>query len=267
MKRWTHIVLLSICGCSVVATSAGAQADSTFAQLIIETNAPDAFLSVDGTNWGRVGEGPFRISYGQHRLTLTEQSAETWSMRQVSHDLVVSDSLISLELKLPLRYRVEAFPSSAEIVHVENGQETRLGRSPVVLDVDRPLAGDIFARMEGYESVSVAPGDSLLNRHTLILSPVLLTNDSDEAEWMAPEESRRWVDYAAAGVALASAGLAIYYKFEADGYDDRYREPGSAERGDPALREQAERLDGYSLVSLGVMQAALGFLAVRFVLR
>lgn len=267
MRRSLSVVL--ILGLHTLWAASSAQMIAIESTLVIETNAPDALVSINGVVVGLASEGSFPIGSGTNVVTLTDRSPEVWSGRQVTKDVVVDRDAdrVVVELNLPVRYRIEAFPSEAEILHTDNGEEVALGRSPVVIDEVDLLEGHFVARMMGYEPATIPVGDSLSNRHTLILQPLVASTDTDIQSWTPPREPRRWIDYATAGVALASAGLAIYYKFEADEFDDRYREAGSPERGNPALRAEAERLDGYSLASLGVMQAAVGFLAIRFVLR
>jgi hypothetical protein len=174
----------------------------------------------------------------------------------------------TVRLDLPLRYRIETFPVGAEVRLEHEGRVERLGTAPLVVERAAALEGMLIAEAPGFLPARMAPGDSLTNRLTLLLRPL---EDGAVPEtvagWEPHRRPSRWIDYAAGATALAAAAVAVHYKFRADAFDDRYRLPGSPERGDPALKAEAERLDGYALAALGVMQVGLGVLAVRFVLR
>lgn len=253
----------------VVSTSvAGAQVQNDTTSISVRTNAEEGIVLIDGREMGAASESPFVVEPGQHRITIQLHGKDGWASRQ-------RDILVSVEtgqhqvvhLDLPIRYRIEAFPSEAEVVLTTDGEERYLGKVPVTLEERGALPGSFQVRLDGYEIATVEPGDSLLNRYTVLLNPLSRGTTEEDVHWTSPSKPNRWIDYAAAGVALASAGVAIYYKFEADSFDDRYRDPASPERGNPALREEAERFDRYSLVSLGAMQLAVGFLGIRFILR
>ncbi len=78
---------------------------------------------------------------------------------------------------------------------------------------------------------------------------------------------RTWLDIGIGAAAVGAGALAIYYKFEADNADDRYRDQLSPDRGDDSFRQEALRLDRLSAVALAGMQVGVGVLAIRFVLR
>ncbi|NNF58791.1 MAG: hypothetical protein HKN04_11175, partial [Rhodothermaceae bacterium] len=153
-------------------------------------------------------------------------------------------------------------------LEAERGREM-LGVAPLIVERNAPLRGTLVAERDGSLAARFTPGDSLDNRHLILMRPLEDRARPDAAVgWMPPRRSpNAWIDIAAAGVALAAAGVAIHYKFRADDVDDRYRQLGSLERGDPVLKAEAERLDTYSLAALGVMQVGVGVLAVRFILR
>ena len=237
--------------------------------LVVETNAPDAVVLVDSEVIGVASDGPFLLPAGHKQVVLVEATGEGWAPRRASGSVIVmANQTATLRLDLPFRYRIDSMPPDAEVVLRSGGNEEVLGIAPLTVDRPEVMEGVLLARRPGYMPAEVAPGDSLFNHHTLMMQPLEAGAALDAVTtWIPPREPRRWIDYAAAGVALAAASVAIYYKFEADDVDDRYRSPESPVRGDPLLKQEAERLDLYSLGALGVMQVGITVLAVRFVLR
>lgn len=235
----------------------------------VATNAPEARVRLDGLVVGTAVEGPFAVAPGTVTVQLAEAAEAAWAPRRAEATVTVREGeTATVALRLPLRYRIETFPVGAEVHLEHDGVAEALGTAPLVLERAAPLAGTLVAEAPGFLPARAAPGDSLTNRVSLILRPLADGAVPETvAGWEPHQRSRRWIDYAAGATALAAAAVAIHYKFRADGIDDRYRAVGSAERGDPALKAEAERLDGYALAALGVMQVGLGVLAVRFVLR
>jgi len=237
--------------------------------LVIETNAPNAVVTVGSEIVGVASDSPFLLPAGPKQIVLIEAAGNGWAPRRVSRSVIVAaNQTVTVRLDLPFRYRIESMPPDAEVILRSDGSEEVLGTTPLTVDRPEAMAGVLVARRPGYLQAEVAPGDSLFNHHTLMMQPLEAGAELDAVtSWIPPHEPRRWIDYAAAGVALAAASVAIYYKFEADDLDNRYRSPDSLERGDPVLKQEAERLDLYSLGALGIMQAGITVLAVRFVLR
>lgn len=237
--------------------------------LTIETNAPQARLSVDGRLVGAPADGPFALAPGRVTVTLVEAEEAAWAPRRADASVEIREGETSLVvLNLPLRYRIETFPVGAEVRVEGPGGAEVLGVAPLVIERPAPLDGEVVAEAPGFLPARAAPGGELTNRVSLVLRPLEEGAVPETvAGWETHRRPNRWIDYAAGATAVAAAAVAIHYKFRADDIDDRYRTPGSAERGDPALRAEAERLDGYALAALGAMQVSLGVLAVRFVLR
>ncbi len=237
--------------------------------LVVETNAPDAVVLIDAEIVGVASDSPFLLPAGPRQIVLVEATENGWAPRRVSGSVIVAaDQTVTVHLNLPFRYRIDSMPPNAEIVLRLGGSEEVLGIAPLTVDRPEAMVGMLVARRAGFMPAEVPPGDSLFNHHTLMMQPLEAGAELDAVtSWIPPRKPRRWIDYTAAGVALAAASVAIYYKFEADDLDDRYRSPGSLERGDPLLKQEAERLDLYSLGALGIMQVGITVLAVRFVLR
>lgn len=237
--------------------------------VVVRTNAPDAVLLDGAEVVGRAGEGPFALPPGVHRLLLREDAPERWDARTISTDVTVAaGETLAVVLDLPIRYRIESLPAGAEVAAEKaDGTREALGTTPLVVDRPGGLAGALVASRAGYLDARVPAGDSLVNRHLLLLPPLRL-DDEGRADWRPDERGpRAWLDVAAGALALAAGVVAVHYKFRADGFDDRYRDELSPEQGDPMLKAEAERLDGYSAVALGLSTASLGFLAIRLVLR
>lgn len=266
--RRVLFILTTLLLCSVAATGQHVLPRPA-GLLFVETNAPDAVVMVGSEVIGVASDSPFLLPTGPRQVVLVEASEDGWAPRRVSGSVIVGvNQTATIRLDLPVRYRIESMPPDAEVVLRSGGSEEVLGIAPLVVDRPEVMAGIIVARRPGYMPAEVAPGDSLFNHHTLILNPLEAGAELDAVTtWIPPREPRRWIDYAAAGVALAAASVAIYYKFEADDVDDRYRSPDSPVRGDPLLKQEAERLDLYALGALGIMQVGITVLAVRFVLR
>jgi hypothetical protein len=170
-------------------------------------------------------------------------------------------------LALPVRYRVETMPQGATVV-LDGPDGTRtLGLAPLTVDLPRNTQASVVARLDGYADAR-ARLDGAGGRVTLALDGV---GGAAPPVVLLPTErsylSRTLTDLGIGALTLAAGAVAVYYKFEADARDDRYRDPNSAERGLEPLRTEAESFDRRSAIALGAMQVGVGVLALRFVLR
>jgi len=228
--------------------------------------APGATLLAADSTLG-AASAVHALPAGEHALTLRDGAAGAWAPRTATADVVVNaGDTLTVDLRLPFRYRVVTVPSGASVAVVTGNVREPLGLAPLTVDRTAPLGGELVATREGFAEARAAPGDSAVNRVTMILRP-LSAAEGAAVDWRPPGRSRAWIDIAAGALALAAGAVAIHYKFQADAVDDRYRTPGSPERGDSALRAEAQRLDRISAGALGVMQLGLGVLAIRLVLR
>ena len=238
--------------------------------LVLDTNAPEAEVLANGTRLGLAMASPFEVPADTLYIELRGDERGTWGA-SFETDTVVVDPGDTLHhtLNLPYSYRIETIPTGASLLIATVKGDSVLGTTPLLIKRSVPLEDTLVARTWGFFEARVLPGKALQNRHTLMLRPL---EDRAHAEFQGNwRPSRRepalWIDLAAASLALAAAGVAIHYKFEADAIDDRYRSPNSPERGDPRLKREAEHLDRYALAGLGAMQVGLGIVAVRFLLR
>lgn len=245
-----------------------AQEASEIAWIDVAAERADALVLIDSVIAGRVASGPLATTPGRHRVMLRESKA--WNARAVAQDVTLSPGdTLRLALVLPTRTRIETLPLRAEVRWEQPGRAPQsLGTTPVVIDVDGAPSGTFVISKKGYET-SHLPADAVAGERAFVsLTPEGL--EEARAPGVLPEHARssaRWVDLGIGVATLAAGALAAYFKLEADHLDDRYRNPTSADFGKEAVRSKAEQYDSYSGVGLIGMQAGLGVLAVRFILR
>ena len=248
-------------GMSLLAGSARSQ---DTAVLLLETNLPEALVYLDSVRVGTAAQEVFAVPAGPVRLRLVAPGGDAWSIapREEMLDAAPGDTFV-VALPFPYHYRIESIPFGATVQHETVAGWRPLGETPLVYRAEAPLEGRLRVEKAGYLPETLAPGQAVWNRHVVTLPPVVRAEaQTAEVAWSPPRPRRRWIDYAAGAVAVGAGALAVHYKFRADDLDDAYRASG-----DPALRADVRRLDVRSTVALGVMQAGLGVLAVRFALR
>lgn len=265
MHRSLDALLTLLCLGALLLPTAHAQ-EAGYVRLA--SNADDARLYVNGTRADWQMDTPLPLAPGAAQFLLLYGEADTWDARRAAQTVqVVPGDTLDVRLDLPVRYRLDSMPYGAEVTHIgADGTTTRLGATPLSFDREEPLTGTLVVAKDGYAEQQLTPGAAFTNVQTVLLRP-LRAEDGAEVIGLPAPASRRWIDVAAGTLALAGAATAVYFKLRADDLDDRYRDPFSPERGDPALRTEAQRLDTYSAVGLGAMQVGLGVIAVRLVLR
>ncbi len=187
-----------------------------------------------------------------------------WNPRGASAavTLVAGDTL-RVSLPLPVRYRVESVPLGAALT--VDGRPA--GTTPATLDLPRGTRAALVARLDGHaDATAELAGDGgtvgLVLRPTAPGAPAVVLLPTQRSA-----RTRTWIDVGVGALAVAAGAVAVHYKFRANRLDDRYRDPDGPDFGDETLRTEAESLDVRSGLALGVMQAGLVGLAVRFVLR
>lgn len=242
---------------------------------IVRTNLPGAVAYADTVRVGLPGAGVLSIPAGARTLRLVAPDGD-WSIRPVEAALPFPSAgadTIRLQLDFPYHYRVESVPFGATVVHeAPGGARVVLGVTPLVVVREGPLEGTIVVGRDGYAASGIVPGREVWNRHAVLLASSAGRGGGEGGQRVRYRASRRWIDYAAVGVALAASAVSIAYKFEADRTYARYSEPvrgGAAnpDYNDLAFKRDAERLDVKAGVALGVAQAGLGVFALRLVLR
>lgn len=232
----------------------------------VRVDAAAGQVLVDGTLAGAPGAW-IAVAPGDRTVTLVDD-ARAFDPRRADEALTLAagDS-VALALALPARVRVESLPIRALVVRETAAGPDTLGTTPLTLEAPPGETFDLRATHAGYESVrrTVAAGDGDV---TLVL-PLGAATVPDVA--LLPTQrstrGRTLVDLAIGAGTLAAGAAAVYYKFQADALDDRYRTEGTADYRDESLREEAMRLDRVSATALGAMQIGVGVLAIRFVLR
>lgn len=250
----------SILLCSLLALPVAAQTAH------VRVEAPEGEVVVDGTRAGDVGAW-IGVAPGDRVLALVDD-AEAWNPRRAERTVTVADGdSVTVALALPVRLRVETLPIRAVVVRETAGGRDTLGTSPLTLETDGAAPVVLVATLDGYEAVrqTVAPDAEAV---TLVLP---LGDDATPQAALLPTQrstlGRTLVDLGIGAATLAAGAVAVHYKFRADDIDDRYRTEGTADFGDESLRDEALRLDRYSVAALVGMQVGVGALALRFVLR
>jgi hypothetical protein len=255
--------LLVLLTCSLALANAAAQ-DAAYVQ--VQTNLPDALVFADSARVGRASQGLLAIPARAQMLRLVPPKADVWSMQPIETplDAQPGDTVV-VQLDFDYHYQIESVPFGARVSIEAPAGRTVLGQTPLLYTAPQPLLDTLLVERQGYRPARLVAGREVWNRHLLTLEPLRATLDAQqptEIAWQPPKESKRWIDYAAAGLAVAAGVVAIHYKFKADRLYDEYQETG-----DPALRPQIERYDDRSAIALGTMQVGLGVLIVRFALR
>ena len=245
--------------------------------VLVESAAADVVITLDGepvasesVTGGRL-VGPLPV--GEAALALWPDGRDAWNARRADARVAVRPAdTVLVQLRIPARTLVTSVPYGARVSLIEEGQPpVFLGTTPLAHDSATPLAGTLLIEQDGYAAERLVPGGTFTERHAVLLAPM-----ADPALAAAPGvytygdarvRGRRWIDYAAAGLAVAGAATSIYYKFEADRIDDRIRDQVDTLERTAELEDRRRRLDGSALVGLGAMQLGVGVLAVRFVLR
>jgi len=254
MRQWVFLL-------SVLAAPLGAQT------AYVRVEAEAGVVLVDQALAGPAGAW-LAVAPGTREVALVDD-VQAWDPRQVTTTLTVAEGdSVTTRLVLPERVRVETLPIRATVFRVGTGGERdTLGVAPLTLDLAPGGSAELVASLDGYDDARrvVEANDRTV---TILLRPG--PDTSPEAALLPTQRSalrRTLIDSGIAAVILSAGAVAVHYKFRADAVDDRYRDPTSPEFGDESVRQEALRLDRYSIAALGAMQVGVGVLALRFVLR
>lgn len=244
---------------------ASAQAQPA-ATLIVE--ATQGTVLVDGVEAGEPGE-VLALEAGERQVWLVD-AVDAWNPRIDSARVALAaGDTLRLAMALPIRTRIETQPVGAEVTLIAaDGSARSLGPAPLTVDLREESMAELEAELAGYVSARQPVDGAPLVQ--MILTPEAGARVEPVVQTFATRRGARrrtLIDIGIGAATLAAGAVAVYYKFEADAVDDRYRDPESLERGNEALRQEALRLDRRSGIALGAMQAGIGVLALRFVLR
>ena len=262
MKKAGKLLLICLSVFWAVEHSSAQVADSVVV-LQLESNLDGSLVFADSTYLGRSTQYTFSLPASTSQIKLVPPEYNSWSIEPVISPVSLSgQDTVRLSIDFPYYYKIESIPFDASI-YIESPDERQLlGVTPLLYTSEAPLKGMLLLSVEGYESFRMTPGEDVWNQHLVELKEQAEEDLISKRYW-TPERSRnRWIDYTAAGVSLVSGIMAIRYKTKANRRFDRYRISG-----DPALRDGFERYDRYSAISLGAMQAGIGVLAIRFVIK
>jgi len=228
----------------------------------LTSNDPDAAVYADSLYIGLVNQSPFWVDPNTSSIRLTTLRGGSWSVRPIKMRFEPAyDDTVYAHLNFPMYHQIESHPLAAK-VWLQSGIERRfLGVTPMVFSSEELRDSTFIVEHDGYLSKSIEPKMDIWNRYMTSLT--LLTQEKSLSTVNTINRQRRqWIDWSIAIVGVAAGVAAVHYKFRADKINDNY-----LETGDPSLRPRVARLDDYSGIALGVMQAGAITLAVRFALR
>ena len=238
------------------------QVQDSLSVILLKSNFKEALVFADSQYIGRAEDQYFRVEKVAMELRIVPPKMDSWSITPLIEpiDLAGGDTL-EIEMNFPFHYKVESVPYEASVYWEKVDERVLLGETPLLYVSEDPLRGMLLVTRDGYEPLRLTPGEKIWNYHYVDLA---LSEGGEVAEkyWHPEKRSGRWIDFAAGGVAIVSGILAIRYKTKANRRFDRY-----ALSGNPELRSGFEKYDRYSAISLGAMQAGIGVLAIRFVLK
>lgn len=226
----------------------------------LTTNLDDSIVYADSLYLGRAMDGRFEVSATTNKIWLVPPNVDSWSIAPLFAEIsAVPGDTIQLAMYFQYHYKLESIPFDAEVFIEKPGKRTLLGETPLDYKSDMPLRGMLLVSKDGFKPKRFTPGEDLWNQHYVELE--LEDEALAEEYWHPGKRSGRWLNVLVGGAVLASGVAAIRFKSKADSRYDQY-----ALSGDPSLRGGFERYDRYAAISLGTMQAGIGFLAVRFVI-
>lgn len=254
------LLLVVVLGLILPVESSGQIAGSRVVDL--ESNLPEAMVYVDSVYIGKASDQLFIVPKSAQTLRVVPPNLDMWSLTPLIGDLTeLQGDSITVALNFKYQYRVESIPYDAQVFVETPGRRTHLGDTPLLYTVDDPIRGMLLVTKNGYEPLRLTPGEKIWNQHYVTLEAKAEEAEVKHTFWNPGDNSTRWVDYLAGGVAIASGVMAVRFKQKADRRYAVYEQTG-----DPSLRPGFERFDTYSAVALGTMQVGLGILAIRLVI-
>ncbi len=228
----------------------------------IQSNDMDAAVYADSLYLGSASESPYWVDAMTETIRLSTLRAASWSVLPIEIPLRATpgDSVL-VTLNFPNYHRIESYPFGAKIWLQEGSNRRLLGLTPFVFSSPGSIDGLFHVELQGYMPGTLKPKKDLWNLYEISLESLVQGN---EHSGMSPvvKQRRRWIDWGTAAVVVAAGIVAVHYKFRADRINDEY-----LRNGDLSLRSRVSKLDDYSGIALGVMQAGMVTLAIRFALK
>ena len=226
----------------------------------LETNYPAAIVYADQLLLGPAYQENFYVAPGTARLRLVAPEPYGWSIAPIEAALEgESGDTLDLHLDFPSHHRVETVPFGASVYWVSREGRTRMGTTPLVFASSG--TGSMALELAGFQGVRIEALPDVWNTYRIELRPDAVHTGAGRGG-LQTYRRRRWIDYCAAGLAIAGGVLSVHHKFKADRLDRQY-----SSEADPLLVPRIRRLDTRAALSLGVMQVGLGTLAFRFIIR
>lgn len=263
-------VLVTLCWLPLAAVAQSPDSTSAVAPpdpiVTLTSNLPTALVYADTVRLGVAAQGVFRVPARADSLRLMPDEGDGWTLSPEVRalDLQGGDTL-AIQIDFPYHYRVESIPFGAPVFLKGLDERQLLGTTPLTHRSEAPLETPLVIDHKGYQIEEITPGRDVWNRYVITLNPAqsLRTEaPTPEVDWQPPPKRRRWIDVAAATVAVAAGVYSIHQKFQADDLYDQYQETR-----DPALKSRVEAYDARALAGLGVMQVGLGVLTFRLIRR
>jgi len=259
--RFNHPSIVLLMGLFMMAVPWNGVAQSPVL-LHVSSNDSDAAVYADSEYLGVVHESPFWINSETNTIQLATLQAASWSILPIQMSLEEEvDDTVFARLNFPMYHQIESHPLSAKVWLGNTTERRLLGVTPMVFSTYGLRDSTFQVELDGYSPESIQPKMEIWNRYMTSLIP-LDQNISISTVNSVTGPKRKWIDWSIAVVGFAAGVAAVHYKFRADRINDDY-----LETGDPALRPRVARLDDYSGIALGVMQAGVVTLAIRFALR
>ena len=237
--------------------------------LVVESNMPGAHVFVDGEWVGDIGQTSFMIPMNAVSGSVKPTRLDSWSIEPIPFTVEAAGAgravgeagtdTVRVEAYFPYHYRLETIPPGADVFLMGPDGDSWLGKAPLLHVSPGALSGEFRISMNGFETVRVAPGADIWNRH-LVSLPVRSGDVLAGVGSMRPPRRRRWIDVAALTGAAAAGVLAVHYRTKAD---NRFRQ--WEDSGDPAVKDRVQQLDVYSGAAVGAMQVGLGVFAFRLI--
>ena len=251
MKKLIFIIVFLL---SLFYDTSQAQDSTNTVTLSVLCNLDDANIFLDSISLGKPPVGNFKTERGKYTLIITNPDASNkWAVENFKKEIeIVSDTTISINFAE--FYYINSDPFNAEVFN--NG--ALLGLTPLRLTLESPLSGELLFKKDQYvdETYRLSPLDTSRSIFVKLkenrygqTNPIVFKNKETNFK-----TGRNFLAIGSLGVGtLISAVSAIYFKNQANNSYDVYKQTFNHSDLD-----DSNRYDVYSIVSLIIMQGAIG---------